>query len=72
MDSNSRNGSLGPLMIDLKGPGIDAEERSWLQAPAVGGVILFTRNYRNLEQLAELVAGIHGGSQSTFAGGRGP
>ncbi len=59
MDSDSRKGSLGPLMIDLKGPGIDAEEREWLQAPAVGGVILFTRNYRNLERLAELVTEIH-------------
>ena len=59
MGSDSRNGSLGPLMIDLKGPEIDAEERSWLQAPAVGGVILFTRNYRNIEQLAVLVTEIH-------------
>lgn len=59
MDSDSRNGSLGPLMIDLKGAGIDAGERSWLQAPAVGGVILFTRNFTDLEQLERLVAEIH-------------
>ena len=59
MDSDSRNGSLGPLMIDLKGTGLDAEEREWLRAPAVGGVILFTRNFRNIEQLADLVAEIH-------------
>ena len=59
MDSDSRNGSLGPLMIDLKGTGLDAEERSWLQAPAVGGVILFTRNFADLKQLGRLVAEIH-------------
>ena len=59
MDSDNRNTHLGPLMIDLKGTGMDAEERSWLQAPAVGGVILFTRNFRDLDQLGELVAEIH-------------
>jgi len=59
MDSDSRNGSLGPLMIDLKGTGLDVEEREWLQAPAVGGVILFTRNFIDLEQLGRLVGEIH-------------
>ena len=59
MDSDSRKGSLGPLMIDLKGTGLDSEEREWLQAPAVGGVILFTRNFTDLEQLGRLVGEIH-------------
>ena len=59
MDSGRRNAPLGPLMIDLKGPGMDAEERSWLLAPSVGGVILFTRNFSDRGQLAELVAEIH-------------
>ena len=59
MNNGGGNAPLGPLMIDLRGPEIDADERSWLQSPAVGGVILFTRNFRDLKQLSELVAGIH-------------
>ena len=59
MNSGGGNVPLGPLMIDLRGTEIDADERSWLQSPAVGGVILFTRNFRDLKQLSELVAGIH-------------
>ena len=51
--------SLGPLMISIKGHELDVEERGWLASPAVGGVILFTRNFRDLDQLESLVASIH-------------
>lgn len=51
--------SLGPLMISLKGPTLDAEERAWLLQPAIGGVILFTRNFVDVGQLTSLVADIH-------------
>ena len=51
--------SLGPLMITLRGAAIAADEREWLASPAVGGVILFTRNFENLAQLRALVDDIH-------------
>ena len=59
MGKNKVRASLGPLMIDLRGPELDDEERAWLQDPAVSGVILFTRNYENLEQLGRLVNEVH-------------
>ena len=50
--------TLGPLMVDLVGLTLSAEESEILQHPLVGGVILFSRNYESPEQVSALTASI--------------
>jgi len=47
---------LGPLMIDLAGPTITAQERELLKSPLVCGVILFSRQFENKAQIRHLIA----------------
>ena len=51
--------SIGPVMVDLRGLELLPEERDLLQHPAVGGVILFSRNYESAEQVHALAGAIH-------------
>lgn len=50
--------SLGPIMLDLCGTVLDQDEKEMLQHPAVGGVILFTRNFSTPLQLRALIQSI--------------
>ena len=51
--------SLGPVMLDVVGTVLTADDVRRLQHPLVGGVILFARNFENGEQLTALTASIH-------------
>ncbi len=43
-------------MVDIQGVSLTQEDRELLQHPLVGAVILFTRNFVSVEQIAELIA----------------
>jgi beta-N-acetylhexosaminidase len=45
-------------MLDIEGTSLSPADRDLLREPAVGGVILFTRNFESVEQVADLVADI--------------
>ena len=51
--------SLGPVMVGIAGTELDPVEREVLGHPGVGGVILFSRNYRCRKQLRTLCDAIH-------------
>lgn len=52
------NQPLGPLIIGIDGTELDEATADRLCQPAVGGVILFARNYESPEQLRALTADI--------------
>jgi beta-N-acetylhexosaminidase len=47
--------TLGPILIGLPGTRLDGKARYQLRHPAVGGVVLFSRNFSGREQLKALV-----------------
>lgn len=51
--------SLGPIMLDLRGTEPAADELELLRHPLVGGIILFSRNYLDADQIRELCGRIH-------------
>jgi beta-N-acetylhexosaminidase len=50
--------SLGPLMVDIAGTELTADDARVLIHPMVGSVILFSRNYRDVAQVTALTASI--------------
>ncbi|WP_211462954.1 beta-N-acetylhexosaminidase [Collimonas silvisoli] len=60
MSSNgSTQAPLGPVMLDVAGASLSADDIRRIQHPLTGGVILFTRNYQDRAQLTALTAAIH-------------
>ncbi|WP_050465459.1 beta-N-acetylhexosaminidase [Herbaspirillum autotrophicum] len=55
----STQAALGPVMLDVVGTTLDAEDIRRIRHPLTGGVILFARNYENRQQLTALTAAIH-------------
>jgi beta-N-acetylhexosaminidase len=50
--------TLGPVMLDVAGLRATSEEKELLRHPAVGGVILFARNFQSPKQLLALTTEI--------------
>ena len=50
--------ALGPLMVDIEGLTLSAEDRELLVHPLVGGIIMFSRNFADREQVKALTGEI--------------
>ena len=48
----------GAIMADVAADVLSADDRTRLLDPAIGGVILFRRNFKNVQQLKQLIADI--------------
>ncbi len=49
---------LGPMMVDVEGLTLTSTEKDFLCQPAMGGVILFARNFESRSQVSDLIAEI--------------
>jgi len=58
--------NIGPVMIDLEGASLTAEEKELIKHPLVGGIIFFARNYQSPEQIQSLVQSIHENTSNTI------
>lgn len=50
---------LGPLIVGFEGARLDQDTARLLEHPAVGGVILFSRNFESTAQVRELISDVH-------------
>lgn len=57
---------MAPLILDIKSYELDAIEREMLQHPLAGGIILFSRNYAEKQQLSALIKDIRGTVKRPF------
>lgn len=58
-EQNEKNTPLGPVMLDVVGTTLTADDIRRIRHPLTGGVILFARNYENRRQLTALTEAIH-------------
>lgn len=49
---------IGPIIADIQGTALTAEDQELLHHPLIGGIILFSRNYTEPEQLKVLIDSI--------------
>ncbi len=47
---------IGPLMVDVEGQTLSSEDQEIVSHPLVGGIILFSRNFHDRNQLKSLIA----------------
>jgi beta-N-acetylhexosaminidase len=59
MNGNASSLPLGPVMLDVVGTALDADDLRRISHPLTGGVILFARNYTDRAQLIALTSAIH-------------
>ncbi len=53
-----KKANIGQVMLDVEGLALSEDDKIILQHPQVGGLILFSRNYSNKNQLRDLIASI--------------
>jgi beta-N-acetylhexosaminidase len=58
--------SIAPLMLDLEGTVLTAEEKELLQHPFCGGLIFFSRNFESVEQLQVLIDDVRAAAPEDF------
>jgi beta-N-acetylhexosaminidase len=59
MTSDVKPPGLGPIMLDVLGKTLEAEDIRRIRHPLTGGVILFARNFESRAQLTALTQAIH-------------